>query len=283
MLAKESHLPFIFPAWISPALFHDDTNFFGTGTMLQVTHLTIQFDHAPILSRFNLSLAPGEFKVLVGPSGCGKSSFLDGLTGVTTPREGEIRWQGESLPHLGGKAAYMQQKDLLLPWADLLDNALLPARAAGRSIKAAREEARSYFQRLGLAGYEHHLPRQVSGGMRQRCALARTLMFDRELILLDEPLSALDAITRRSLQSLLLLLQTEFKKTLLMITHDIEEALILADEVCLLSSRPMEIRETFVLDSPKPRDFTDPKLMEIKAHVLDQLQRDQLQREAGHV
>ena len=242
--------------------------------MLQVSNLTIQFDHAPILSHFDLALSPGEFKVLVGPSGCGKSSLLDGLTGVTRPRTGAVRFKGAPLDHLGGHAAYMQQKDLLLPWAGLLDNALLPARASGQNMKTATEKARSYFHRLGLEGYETHLPRQVSGGMRQRCALARTLMFDRELILLDEPLSALDAITRRSLQSLLLLLQTEFKKTLLMITHDIEEALLLADQVCLLSPRPMEIRETFVLDQPKPRDFTDPALLEIKAHVLNQLQRE---------
>ena len=211
----------------------------------------------------------------MGPSGCGKSSLLDALTGVNHPRSGTIRWQDRPHPHLGGKAAYMQQKDLLLPWATLLDNALLPARAAGRPMGPARDQALTYFHRLGLQGWEAHLPRQVSGGMRQRCALARTLMFDRELILLDEPLSALDAITRRSLQALLLLLQTEFKKTLLMITHDIEEALTLADRVCLLSPRPMEIRETFVLDSPKPRDFSDPNLLEIKAHVLAQLEADQ--------
>jgi len=165
----------------------------------------------------------------------------------------------------------MQQKDLLLPWFSLLDNALLPARTSGRNMKAAKDEAFRLFERLGLKGYESHSPSWVSGGMRQRCALVRTLMFNRDLILMDEPLSALDAITLQSLQSLLLLLQTEFRKTILMITHDIEEALLLADEIYLMSARPMAVSRHYVLSSPKPRKFNDPALMAVKAQVLDQL------------
>ena len=129
----------------------------------------------------------------------------------------------------------MQQKDLLLPWFSLLDNALLPAKIAGEDMAKSRAKALSLFRRLGLDGFEAYLPGEISGGMRQRCALVRTLMFERELVLLDEPLSALDAITRRSLQSLLLMLQIEFDKSILMITHDIDEALMLADEVLVLS------------------------------------------------
>jgi NitT/TauT family transport system ATP-binding protein len=208
----------------------------------------------------------------VGPSGCGKSTLFDGLTGVFPLDGGRLLWKGEPLADLRLHAAYMQQKDLLLPWFSLLDNALLPAKTSGRDMKTAKGLAYRLFERLGLKGYESHGVHQVSGGMRQRCALVRTLMFDRDLVLLDEPLSALDAITRQSLQSLLLMLQTEFKKTILMITHDIEEALLLADEIHLMSARPMSVSRHYVLSSPKPRKFNDPALMAVKAQVLDQLE-----------
>jgi NitT/TauT family transport system ATP-binding protein len=168
----------------------------------------------------------------------------------------------------------MQQNDLLLPWFSLLDNALLPAVIARRKHKEIKGRALALFSRLGLQGFENFAPAQVSGGMRQRCALVRTLMFEHELVLLDEPLSALDAITRRSLQSLLLLLQSEFKKTLLMITHDIEEALLLADELVVLTKRPMMISECFTLPFSKPRRANDPQLLGIKEYVLEKLQGD---------
>jgi NitT/TauT family transport system ATP-binding protein len=173
---------------------------------------------------------------------------------------------------LGKKAAYMQQKDLLLPWFTLLDNALLPATIAGSDMIASNNKAQRLFKRLGLEGFEHYLPAETSGGMRQRCALVRTLMFEHELVLLDEPLSALDAITRTSLQSLLLLLQSEFIKSILMITHNIDEALMLADEVLVMGQLPMKILEHFNLSGPKPRRVSDPELIEIKEHVLSRLQ-----------
>ena len=242
--------------------------------MLQVSCVTKSFKDQKIFSKLDLTVNQGQFHVIVGPSGCGKSTLFDGLTGVTPLDGGSISWNHESLLNLRYHAAYMQQKDLLLPWFSLLDNALLPAITSGQDMKNAKKQACSLFARLGLKGYESHYASQVSGGMRQRCALVRTLMFNRDLILLDEPLSALDTITRRSLQSLLLLLQTEFGKTILMITHDIEEALLLADEIYLFSARPMSISRHFVLDSPKPRKFSDPALLDIKADVLDKLEGD---------
>jgi NitT/TauT family transport system ATP-binding protein len=240
--------------------------------MLQLSGATKIYNGQAIFSNFDLSVFPGQFKVLVGPSGCGKSTLFDGLTGVMALDRGKISWKGEALAHLGRHAAYMQQKDLLLPWFSLVDNALLPARTGKMDMNRMKQIAKKLFIRLGLKGYESHHPHEVSGGMRQRCALVRTLMFNRDLILLDEPLSALDAITRRRLQSLLLLLQTEFKKTILMITHDIEEALLLADEVCLLSPQPMVIKERFILNQPKPRHFNDPDLLKIKGYMLAQLE-----------
>ena len=168
----------------------------------------------------------------------------------------------------------MQQKDLLLPWLNLLNNALLPATIAGKDLTTAKTKAQGLFKRLGLGGFENYLPAKTSGGMRQRCALVRTLMFEHELVLLDEPLSALDAITRTSLQSLLLLLQSEFDKSILMITHNIDEALMLADEVLVMSRLPMKILEQLALSGPKPRRLSDPELIQIKEHVLRRLQEE---------
>lgn len=240
--------------------------------MLTVSHLNKSFPGLDVLEDFSLTVPRNGFTALVGPSGCGKSTFFDVLTGVENKDRGEILWLGQSMANLGKNAAYMQQKDLLLPWLSLLDNALLPTRINGEDLRKSREKALAYFQRLGLGGFESYIPQKVSGGMRQRCALVRTLMFEKELVLLDEPLSALDAITRRSLQSMLLLLQSEFKKTILMITHDVEEALLLADEVLVLTQLPMRIQERFVPSMSKPRKGSDPELIQIKEHIMEELQ-----------
>jgi NitT/TauT family transport system ATP-binding protein len=240
--------------------------------MLNVSRLTKRFGELSVLDEFDLNVPRKGFTILIGPSGCGKSTLFDVLTGVVPKNGGNISWLNQSVPHLGMKSAYMQQKDLLLPWFTLMDNALLPARISGDSLTPAAEKAMRLFSRLGLEGFETYYPREISGGMRQRCALVRTLMFEHELVLLDEPLSALDAITRRSLQSLLVLLQSEFDKTILMITHDIEEALVLADEVLVLSRMPMEIVQRFSLQGPKPRSLTETHLIEIKEVVLHRLQ-----------
>lgn len=244
--------------------------------MLDVRGAAKAFGEQMIFSDFSLTVEPGQFKVLVGPSGCGKSTLFDGLTGVVRLDRGDILWKGVTLENLRDHAAYMQQKDLLLPWFTLMENSLLPARTGkGRqNVNGTEKKSAALFHRLGLKGFEDHYPDQVSGGMRQRCALVRTLMFERDLILLDEPLSALDAITRRELQNLLLMLQSEFNKTILMITHDIEEALLLGDDICLLGARPMTVTESFTPSQTKPRNFNDPELIEIKAHVLELLQGD---------
>jgi NitT/TauT family transport system ATP-binding protein len=244
-----------------------------SNTLLELSHATKHFQGQPIFEDLNLMLSPEEFKVILGPSGCGKSTLFNALTGITSLDWGTILWQGDPVPDIGQVAAYMQQKDLLLPWASLLDNALLPARVAGTPLGTAAARAKNLLTSLGLAGYEAHRPHEVSKGMRQRCALVRTLMFDRDLILLDEPLSALDANTRIALQSLLLLLQTEFGITVLMITHDIQEALLLADEICLVSGRPMTVLKTLRLDMPKPRVFNAPGLMDLKADLVHRLKR----------
>ncbi|MDY6790363.1 MAG: ABC transporter ATP-binding protein [Thermodesulfobacteriota bacterium] len=242
--------------------------------MLSIKNLSKRFNSLSILEDFNLTVPKNGFTVLIGPSGCGKSTLFDLLTGVVEIDSGDIFWFGERVPHLRETAAYMQQKDLLLPWFSLMDNALLPARIADMDIEQSRNKALALFERLGIGGFEDYMPGEISGGMRQRGALVRTLMFERDLVLLDEPLSALDAITRRSLQSLLLMLQKDFNKSILMNTHDIEEALLLADELLVLTSPPMRIREQFTFEDEKPRSVSDHRLIEIKEYVLSRLQKD---------
>jgi NitT/TauT family transport system ATP-binding protein len=236
--------------------------------VLSVQGLTKRFNGQTVLKTFDLELPTNGFTVLIGPSGCGKSTLFNLLMGVVDPDAGTIRWHDRDVPNLERQAAYMQQRDLLLPWLSLAGNACLPAELAGGGC----ERVARLFDRLGLTGFEDHLPAMVSGGMRQRCALARTLMFERDLVLLDEPLSALDAITRRQLQHMLLMLQKEFGRTVLMVTHDIEEALLLADEFLVLSPLPITVRARFRLETPKPRRVDDARLIRIKSDVLQLLE-----------
>lgn len=240
--------------------------------MLVVRRLGKRYNGRPIVEDFGLTVPTNGFTVLIGPSGCGKSTLFDLLMGITPMDRGSLAWNGTPVGDLQPLAGYMQQRDLLLPWLTLLDNACLPAEMAGAPARRRTAAARDLFAKIGLQGFENYLPGMVSGGMRQRCALARTLMFARELVLLDEPLSALDAITRRQLQAHLLRLQTEFARTILMVTHDVEEALLLADDLLVLSADPMRICERFRLDSPKPRDIAAPDFVALKVRVLARLE-----------
>ncbi|BBO71341.1 ABC transporter ATP-binding protein [Desulfosarcina alkanivorans] len=242
--------------------------------MLIIEAISKHFSGSPVVSDVDLTVPENGFTVMIGPSGCGKSTFFDLLMGALPMDAGSIRWRGAAVPDLSRLAAYMQQSDLLLPWLGLADNARLPADIAGDPVARSGGRVQRLFDRLGLAGFEAHLPSMVSGGMRQRCALARTLMFGRDLVLLDEPLSALDAITRRSLQQMLRLLQTDFKKTILMVTHDIDEALLLADELLVLSPPPMQVTARMALQVPQPRCMENPQLVAIKHRVLAMLQEE---------
>jgi len=242
--------------------------------LLVIKDLAKRFNGHRIFEGFSLSVPDNGFTVLIGPSGCGKSTLFDLLMGIAPMDQGTLAWRGEKISALQTLAAYMQQSDLLLPWLTLESNAGLPAELAGVPARQRVSSVSALFVKLGLEGFEDYLPSMVSGGMRQRCALARTLMFARDIVLLDEPLSALDAITRRQLQAVLLLLQTEFDKSILMVTHDVEEALLLADDLVVLSAAPMRICERFRLELPKPRDIADRSFLEIKARVLARLEKE---------
>lgn len=226
------------------------------------------------LGPLDLRVADREFVGLVGPSGCGKSTLLNVIAGIEQPTSGEVWLDGEPAPERLGRVAYMHQRDLLLPWRTVLDNAILPLELRGIPRREAAARALPWLERFGLAEFTHAYPAQLSGGMRQRVAFLRTLLADRPLHLLDEPFGALDALTRASLQEWLLTLWEELDRTVILVTHDVEEALLLSDRVLVLSPRPGRIVREIVVDLPRPRPYeivTDPRFVRLKAEVLAEL------------
>jgi len=244
----------------------------GAFFMIEIRNFTKSFHNRLVIGDFSLFAREGTLTALLGPSGCGKSTFFDLLMGNISRDGGKLFLSGKEIPHLKGTAAYMSQKDLLLPWLTLRENALLPIAVKKTPSASDIREAEELFELLGLSGSGDLYPRHVSGGMAQRCTLARTILFRTPIILLDEPFSAVDAITRQNLRSLLLLLRSRFRKTLLMITHDVEDALLLADSIIILSSAPMTAREKLAIPTPKENRQGDPSLQEKKERILAMLQ-----------
>ncbi len=200
--------------------------------------------------------AAGEFVTIIGPSGCGKSTLLRLLAGLEQPDSGRIVLEGRPLAQARerqGRFGYMPQRDTLLPWRTVLENVILGLELAGGSREEAREEARQLLPLFGLEGFEEAWPSALSGGMRQRAALLRTFLAADDILLLDEPFGALDALTRRVLQQWLLGVRTRFQKTIVFITHDIDEALLLGDRVLVFSPRPGRIAADLAIDLPHPR------------------------------
>ncbi|MDD2453215.1 MAG: ABC transporter ATP-binding protein [Aminobacteriaceae bacterium] len=242
--------------------------------MIEVKNFTKSFHNRLVIGDFSLFAQEGSLTALLGPSGCGKSTFFDLLMGNIPRDGGNLFLSGKEVADLKNIAAFMAQKDLLLPWLTLRENALLPVSVKKNPSSSDFREAEELFEILGLSGSADLYPRHVSGGMAQRCALARTILFRTPIVLLDEPFSAVDAITRQTLRSLLLLLRSRFRKTLLMITHDVEDALLLADSIIILSSTPMTAREKLVIPTPKERQQGDPSLQEKKERILAMLQEN---------
>lgn len=223
------------------------------------------------LEDVSLALRDGEFVTVVGPSGCGKSTLLNIICGLLQPDEGMIRLDGQPAPERLGRLAYMPQRDLLLPWRRVLENAILGPELAGMPLEAARQEALKLVPRFGLAGFERALPAALSGGMRQRAALLRTFLLHRDVMLLDEPFGALDALTRAQLQEWLLDVWSEFRKTILFVTHDVEEAIFLADRVFVMTPRPGHIQMEVEVALPRPRQRSvtgQPAFVALKERLL---------------
>ncbi|MGH8712523.1 MAG: ABC transporter ATP-binding protein [Casimicrobiaceae bacterium] len=219
-----------------------------------------------------LAVGEGEFVSVVGPTGCGKSTLLNVAAGLLAPSSGAVRILGEPLAGVNRKAGYMFQAESLMPWRSALDNVLAGLQFAGTDEASAGERAHAWLSRVGLTGFERRFPHQLSGGMRKRVALAQMLILDPKILLMDEPFSALDVQTRQLMENELLELWSADRKSVLFITHDIEEAIALSDRVIVLSAGPEThpIGE-FVIDLPRPRDVNEirmtPRFVEIHGHI----------------
>ncbi|QXM07430.1 ABC transporter ATP-binding protein [Crassaminicella indica] len=210
-------------------------------------------DVLKVLENINLYVNKGEFVSIIGPSGCGKSTLFHIITKLEKAYEGLVEIDGEPLEKSNQRASYMHQKDLLMPWRTLIDNVILPLEIQGKNKREAKKEVKKYFDTFGLEGFEQAYPNELSGGMRQRAALLRTFLVDSELLLLDEPFGALDAINRSKMQEWLLDIWRQFKRSVLFITHDIEEAIYLSDRIYVLSQRPARVLKEVRISFERPR------------------------------
>ncbi len=225
----------------------------------------------PVLDKIDLEVQHGELVALIGPSGCGKTTLLHIIAGLICPDSGTIFLNSSPVSDCRRHVAYMQQKDLLLPWRTALKNALLGPEISQEEREQAEARAKQLFAEFGLSGFERVYPAQLSAGMRQRVALIRTLLSQREILLLDEPFGALDAITRSELHDWLLKAWEKSPQTTLFVTHDVEEALKLADRVYVLSERPARVKAVLTVSLQRPRNPTHSDFVALKAELLQQL------------
>jgi len=240
-------------------------------TAIALDGLGRQFGRRPpvvALDGLDLKVRAGELVAVVGPSGCGKSTLLELVAELQEPDAGRVTVTGET--------AYMPQRDLLLPWRDALGNAALALECQGVAKPAARARAEPLFERFGLADFERARPAELSGGMRQRVAFLRTLLAGRPVLLLDEPFGALDSITRASMQEWLAEALVAEPRTVLLVTHDVEEAILLADRVAVLSPRPGRVVAELEVGLPRPRRrrdaLADPAFVTLVRRALDALE-----------
>jgi NitT/TauT family transport system ATP-binding protein len=244
---------------------------------VSVSGLSIAFGATRALERVSLSVNDGEFVSIVGPSGCGKSTMLNVIAGLLAPAEGSTHVAGIDGQGAGSRIGYMFQKDTLLPWATALENVCLPM-----DVKGSRDghKARALMQLVDLTGFEAHYPNQLSGGMRKRVQLARLLAQDPDVLLMDEPFGALDAQTRLIIQEEFLKIWERQRKTVLFVTHDLQEAIALSDRVVLISARPGRIKATYQVDLPRPRQIESvlahPRFMALFQEIWASLKQEVL-------
>jgi len=234
---------------------------------LTVARLDKRFDALEALRAIDISVAPGEFISVVGPSGCGKTTFLRIVAGLESATAGQVLIDGQPVTAPGPNRGFVFQNDNLLPWRTVLGNAMIGPEVAGRAGVAEKRRTLDLLRLVGLEGFEDYHPRQLSGGMRQRVNLARALAVDPEILLMDEPFSALDAQTREIMQTELLRIWNEGRKTVLFVTHQIDEAVFLSDRVLVFGRRPGRVREVVRVELPRPRDLAVKRTGEFVAYV----------------
>jgi ABC-type nitrate/sulfonate/bicarbonate transport system ATPase subunit len=241
---------------------------------LVVENLQVSLDQLSVLQDINLEVRNYEYVTIVGPSGCGKSTLFNVISGLIKPDMGSIWIDQADCTGKTGFVGYMQQKDLLLPWFTIFDNIGLPLKIQGKKKNEIQNKIKKELPFFGLEGFENSYPIELSGGMRQKAALLRTIFFEKNILLLDEPFGKLDAITRKKMQDWMMKIKNHFHKTILMITHDIDEAIFLSDRIFVMSSLPGRIIDSFAVDLPKPRDLsiqTSVLFNEYKKRVMELL------------
>ena len=241
---------------------------------LSISQVGLSLDGLDILANISMTVEPGRFVSIVGPSGAGKSTILKLLTGALAPDRGDMTFGGAPLPKNARTFAFMPQRDALMPWRSILDNAALGLEVRGMSRRKARETVAPLFAEFGLSGFETHYPGTLSGGMRQRAALLRTVVQDCPFLLLDEPFGALDALTRTRMQAWLEDMWLKHRWTAILVTHDVREAVALSDRVYVLSARPARIAHVIDIDLPRPRlgdEHARREAAAIEGRILDHL------------
>jgi NitT/TauT family transport system ATP-binding protein len=227
---------------------------------------------------FSLTVKRGEFVCVVGPTGCGKSTTLNLVTGLITPSAGQVRVMGQPVNGIDQRVGFVFQSDALFPWRNVLDNVAAGPRYRGVSKAEANDKARHWIARVGLGKFETLYPHQLSGGMRKRVALAQTFINEPEILLLDEPFSALDVQTRTVMQDELLKLWSGTQASVVFVTHDLEEAVALADQVVVLTASPATVKKVHTIDLPRPRVMSDiryeQKFIDIARHIWDDLREE---------
>jgi ABC-type nitrate/sulfonate/bicarbonate transport system ATPase subunit len=236
------------------------------------------------LSPIDLDVAENDFITILGPSGCGKSTLLRIVAGLDTPSEGSVLLDGRPIRSPGPDRGMVFQSYTLFPWLDVRDNICFGLRERGVSLAVQHQRAAFFIERVGLKGFEHHYPKQLSGGMQQRTALARALANDPEILLLDEPFGALDNQTRVLMQELLLGIWEQDRKTILFVTHDVDEAIFMANRVVVFTARPGRIKTELAIDLPHPRHYTvktTARFADYKATLTEAI-REEVLRTLAH-
>jgi len=238
------------------------------------------------LEDFDLSIAPGEFFAIVGPTGCGKSTTLGLIAGLAKPQAGEVTLFDAPVGGVDRRVGFVFQQDAVFPWRNVLGNVMAGPLFRGVPKAKAEEMARDWINRVGLTGFEDHHPHQLSGGMRKRVALAQTFINNPQVLLMDEPFSSLDVQTRELMQEELLQLWAQAKSAVLFVTHDLDEAILLADRVAVLTTRPARVKSVHTIDLPRPRDVAklryDERFIAIARNISDDLREEVLRARAGH-
>ena len=245
---------------------------------IKLSSITKAFDvngaRESVLESVNVVANSGEYISIIGPSRCGKSTLLNIIAGLDDADGGMVEMESDASSVRLGRIGYMQQKDLLLPWRSVIDNTILGLELHGHTKKEARQRAFDLVEIFGLKGFEHQYPQALSGGMRQRAAFLRTMLINQDVILLDEPFGALDALTRVQMQEWLLRVWESLNKTIVLITHDVDEALLLSDRIYLMTARPGRAALALDVNLPRPRRYdmvTTQAFSELKARLMTPL------------